>query len=256
MTTISNPVRASVFTLGAALAMVGLSGHGAEAVSLQTQVQQGQYQTNMYGGSAWTTFTAMIDAQHTVTETADFSAIGAADALLVDQEYQNGPLSAAEIAAITGFVSGGKKAVIFGENSGWPDWNASVMALVGGAHTGACSWDVGTPLVANALTAGIGTVQNACGSLIDSLAGAPEMLFTNQMAAVFDVGAGEVLVILDSNWNDDTYILNENNRVFAQNVVDWLGTPIQAPTVPLPASLPILLTGFAGLGLLRMRRKA
>lgn len=32
----------------------------------------------------------------------------------------------------------------------------------------------------------------------------------------------EALVILDSNWNDDTYGSSADNMLFAQNIVDWL----------------------------------
>jgi hypothetical protein len=223
----------------------------AQAVQLQTQTPQGSYAENIYGGSRWATFTGMIDAAFsTVTQTASFDAIGAVDAVLVDQEL-GGVLSGTEIASIQAFVAGGKKAVLFGENDSWAGWNASVMSVVGGSHTDTCSNAIGAPTSGSSLVAGVGSVRNGCGSVIT---GGGEILFDNGMAALFSIGLGEALVILDSNWNDDTLYLNsEDNAVFAQNVVDWLATPITP--VPAPAGLPLIIAALGALGLAGRRRR-
>jgi hypothetical protein len=76
--------------------------------------------------------------------------------------------------------------------------------------------------VANSLTQGIANVQNVCGSTLNA-AGNAINLFGNNMAALYSLGAGEVLVVSDGNWNDNSYIANFDNRQFAQNIVDWLG---------------------------------
>ncbi|ARE41897.1 hypothetical protein RGUI_3756 [Rhodovulum sp. P5] len=229
------------------------SGTAAEAASILTQTPQGGYADNIYGGFRWATFTGMIDAQHSVTSVASFDTIGAYDALLVDQEL-GGSLSGTEIASIQAFVSGGKKAVMFGENSSWTSWNNSLMSVVGGGYSPACNTDVGSTLVANTLTAGVTSVLNGCGSVLNNT-GSPTMLFSNGLAALYSVGAGEVLVILDSNWNDDTLYLNDyDNRIFAQNIADWLGEG--SVDVPVPASLPLLLLGLGGLYAHARRRSA
>lgn len=113
--------------------------------------------------------------------------------------------------------------------------------------TPGCSFDVGAPTVTNALTAGINTVQNICGSMVQPTGGA-QILFSNSMAALYQVGAGQALVIMDSNWNDNSYIGNQNNALFAQNVIAWL------QPVPEPQTYALMLAGLASLAALRRRR--
>lgn len=226
----------------------------AGAVSVLNQTPQGGYQTNVLGGSDWDNFTGSFLAQHTLISAADFSdpaQLSLYDAVWVDQELDN-LLSAAETANLAGYIGSGHKVVLIGENSSWPNWNSSIMAVVGGGRVDLCSWDVGVPLVANSLTAGVNTVQNICGSQVTGEGGAVS-LFSNGMAAVYSIGAGEALVILDSNWNDDAYGTSEDNEAFAANVIRWLGEPLQS--VPEPGMLVLLGLGLAGLGLNR-RRKA
>ena len=190
----------------------------ASAVSVLAQTPQGSYTTNVLGGSAWDTFTATLTAQHALTRTADFSSLSQLQsyaAVWVDQELGNS-LDAAEISALQSYIGSGHKAVLIGENYAWSAWNPSIMSVVGGSYVGDCSWAFGTPSVAHALTAGITSVQSACGSTIGA-AGAPQVLFSNGMAALYKVGSGEALVILDSNGNDDVYS-NVDNPVFPENV--------------------------------------
>ena len=234
------------FAVAAALTSVAAA---ASAASVLAQTPQGSYTTNVLGGSAWSNFTSQMEASHTVTRTADFSSLTelmAYDAAWVDQEL-SGSLSAAEIASLQSYIGAGHRAVLIGENSGWPAWNASVMDVVGGAVTPGCSFDVGAPTVTNALTAGINTVQNICGSMVQPTGGA-QILFSNSMAALYQVGAGQALVIMDSNWNDNSYIGNQNNALFAQNVIAWL------QPVPEPQTYALMLAGLASLAALRRRR--
>lgn len=232
-------------------AACALAATSTTAATIQTQTIQGGYTANQYGGSSWTTFTGMMDAAHSVSTSASFDTIGAVDALWVDQELY-GALSGTEISSITSFVSGGKKAVIIGENSSWASWNDSVMSITGGSYTSECNFTTGTATSAHSLTAGVNEVQNVCGSTVTS-GGAADILFSNGLAALYQVGGGEVLVILDSNWNDNNYITGYQNQVFAQNVVDWLGDPVATTPVPLPAGLPLMLSGMALFGLMRRR---
>jgi len=234
-------------SIAAALTCVAAA---ASAASVLAQTPQGGYTTNVLGGSAWTSFTAQMEASHTLARTADFSSLPQLlgyDAVWVDQELNNA-LSPAEVAALQSYVAAGHRAVLVAENNSWPAWNQGVMDVVGGSLTPDCNWGVGTPSVANSLTAGVGTVQNICGSVLQATGGA-QMLFSNGMAALYQIGAGQALVIADSNWNDNSFLANENNALFAQNVIGWL------QPVPEPQTYAMLLLGVASLALVRRRRR-
>lgn len=234
--------------LGAAALTAAVPAH---AVSVVHQTPQGGYTTNVFGGSAWTAFTAMFDAAHTRSAVADFTdpSVAGHAAAWVNQEHGNA-LSGAEVTALVSYVGSGHKAVLIGENFSWPAWNESLMAVVGGSRTDACDWSTGTPLIGGLLTSGIGTVQNICGSVLGSSGGA-QLLFSNGMAALYKIGSGEALVIMDSNWNDNFYLSEYDNRRFAENVITWLGVP-----VPEPQTYALMLAGIAALGWVTRRRKS
>lgn len=227
----------------------------ASAATIITQFPQGSYVANSLTGSNWTTFTNALTAQHSLTQVSDFSNLSQLQnysAAWVNQELYS-TLSSGEISSLQSYISSGHKAVFIGENNSWNNWNSSLMSIVGGSFNGVCSWSTGTALVSNTLTAGVGSVGNVCGSTINSTPNA-QILFSNNMAALYKVGSGEALVILDSNWNDNGYGNTANNMQFANNVITWIGTPI--PAVPEPETYALFAVGLMGIAAVARRRKA
>ncbi len=240
-----------------------LAAGSAFASSILTQTHQGGYTSNALNGSEWTQMTGYLTAQHTITSTADFSnlsELNGYDVVWVDQELGN-VLSGAEITALTSYASAGGKLVLVGENDSWDAWNASILSIVGGGYLGGCFSGVGTAISGHMLASGVGSIGNVCGSELTN-AGSPDMLFDNNLAGVYSVGAGEVLVFLDSNWNDDNYIANNDNAIFAENIADWIGDSSQP--IPVPKPVPglgsfalMLLSGLILLGgIAGIRRRA
>ncbi len=232
----------------------------AFASTILTQTPQGGYANYTLNGSAWTEMTGYLTAQHTITSTADFSnlsQLNAYDAVWVDQELGN-VLSGAEISALTSYVSAGGKLVLVGENDSWDAWNASILSIVGGGYLSGCFGDVGTAISGHMLTSGVGSIRNVCGSELTS-AGSPDMLFDNNLAGVYGVGVGEVLVFLDSNWNGNGEINNYDHAVFAQNIAYWIGGSSQPAPAPVPGlgSFALILLSCLMLigGIVGVRRK-
>lgn len=227
----------------------------AYSSSIYTQTPQGDYSNNVLYGSGWRVFMPMMTDSHSIEQGDDFADLSLLlnfDAVWVDQELNNS-LSSSEISSLQSYISSGHKAVLIGENSSWSSWNQSIIDVVGGSHQDTVSTAVGSPISDNPLTDGVNRVQNVYGSIILDSTGDPDILFSNNFAAVYSVGLGEALVILDSNWLDHRFIYGYDNAVFAENIVTWLGETIEP--VPEPATMLLLGSGLAGIAGLRKRMK-
>jgi hypothetical protein len=238
------------FTIAAAAAVLFSGTASAAAILAQTANNTG----HQLQGSNYDNLRGLLLQNNTLTSTAVLdnpAFMNSFDALWVND--QTVAATANQISAIRSFIEGGKKAVILTDNQGWANWSNSLETMLDADITSACASATGAVLVNHALTAGVASLNgNSCDSLINPTPNA-EILFSNNMVALYQLGAGEALLISSVNILNDNQI--NSNKVFAQNVVDWLGEPIDPADVPEPGSLSLLGLGLGALAARRRQRK-
>jgi hypothetical protein len=252
--------RCHPFLVGAVILLLMIAGPAiTQAATLLISQTGGDYP---YGyNSNWASMTLAINSAVTVTVTSDFSNLAqmnSYDAIWLDQRGTTGTLSATEISNIQSFIATGKRVVLMGENSAWTPWNNQLMSIVGGTYVGQVSGNSPlTPVITNALTAGISTVQPYAWGNVTG--GTP--LFSGNFATLW--GAGQnVLVILDVNlWDDSgTGWPAADNALFGQNVAAWIGGSGPVQSVPSMNQwgmiIFMLLAGLVSVYYLRRQRRA
>lgn len=230
---------------GAAIVAAVCLGSAAQAAAQTLYVGNGRgdYQTNVYGGTAWGNQTARIDAVFGagVAQFSDLSNLATLlsyDRLWLDQRLHD-VLSPTELANVAAFIATGRRAVLIGENSSWNSgWNPQILSLVGGSlGANGCFFTNTNSAVANELTAGVSSVFVPCAHVVVG----GTSLFDVNFATLW--GASQnVLTIFDANLMDNSYDSNPDNTRFSQNVVAWLAGP-QA-TVPEPGSVVLVASGL------------
>ena len=234
-------VRASL----AALAVLVGAG-SAEAAILVDQTAPGST-SHTAGGPAWAGFTAQLAGEpggYFLGSVANAADVAAADAILVALRTGGSSLSAAEQANLNGFLASGKRVIIFGENSSFAGWNASLLGFAGGSAAGDINGTV-TPVGTHDLTAGVTSIVVPLGGG----ATGGTALFSRNVATVWRP-AGNLVTILDVNVLQDA----TGNTQFTANVSDWLGASA-ATVVPEPATWAMMIMGFGAAGSAVRRRR-
>lgn len=225
------------------------------AASILTDIPVGGVDTTWnYFNPSNTAFNTLFNTDHSINMVADYTnpaSFNGMDAVWVNAHHNSsGVFSATEANNVRDFIMAGHKGVIITDNAGWSAFNIHVETIIGATITDACgSSGMGTG--SHPLASGVGAVNHGCGSMLDPAPNA-EVIITNGIASLYTVGLGEVLVITSV---DQFLGATPAQPQFMQNISTYLGEPLVVSQVPLPASVPLLLTGL-GVMAFAGRRKA
>jgi hypothetical protein len=138
-----------------------------------------------------------------------------------------------ELANLVAYAETGRRVVIVGENGSWGPWNAAMLG-------------------ASALTAGVATLNMACGGYAT---GGTALL--DYAVASLRGARQNVRTVLDAHVFDDRFIGQGDGVRFRRNVVEWVAGPtaVAAIATPEPASVALVGAGLVLLGTLARRRR-
>jgi hypothetical protein len=241
-----------------ALASVALFASPSRAAIL---VDQTSHSSNFVGGGDWSgAFTSALANQPggyffgSINNAAD---VAAATAILVvyRDPFGTETLQPSGAANLTSFLATGGRVLLTGELNRGPNaaWDNSILSFASGG-TATVSPNDGSgstsPIVANALTAGVGSVLMQGAGL--TVGGSGQQLFDQNFATLW---APNLLTILDSQPFRNLATAGSGDAVFRENVADWLGDSTVTSAVPEPSTWAMMLLGFAGVGYMTYRRR-
>jgi hypothetical protein len=135
-----------------------------------------------------------------------------------------------EVAAIEGFVQQGGGLLVMGDNPNCNNHNINPVSTAFGTTCGISNLpsSIITDFASHPVFNGVSAIYMAAGGEIDSVSPSEEIAWDAGLGAVSEaeVGTGRVIVMGDINSFTNSYIGNNDNQLFAENVFDWL-CPLQ-----------------------------
>jgi len=147
------------------------------------------------------------------------------DVLVIPQAML--PYSPDEIAAVEDFVSMGGGLLAVGDY--YPQFYSSLTSFAGITWNGYYGWSGYTSyIILHNVTAGVNAAFFYDPNSVLSVASPAQGIVFDGigrgdiMLAASEAGAGRVIALADKNTVDDSYILMADNRILANNMIDWL----------------------------------
>ena len=188
-------------------------------------------------GYAWTAMSADLHAAAgpTIPTSADLSNLPALlnyDAVWVDlREVDTGTFSPGETAALSAYIATGRRVVLIGGNSDYANWNASMLALVGGTDGGDLPTKTYASVAVVPLTTGVsGLYAQSGGKAVGGTT-----LFADRVATVWGP-ARNVVVLMNPLSVSDYNIGQAGNAPFAKNLAGWAAGTLADPACLWTAS--------------------
>jgi hypothetical protein len=207
-----------------------------------------------YGLSSWTGMTTALNtafgAGNVTVDTSPLNSLSYMlnyNSLWVTVGGYGTSLTATEVGNIESYEATGRRVVLIGENTLWAAWDNGILGTVGGSYSGVDTSDTLTPVVSDALTAGVPSLTTIDDGI--ALGGTP--LFNKNVATLWG-GSQNVLTLLSANVIDDYYGVSPGNQQFKIDLADWLAVPQASASAPDGAStLELLGFGILGIGVCR-----
>lgn len=212
----------------------------ATTVLMDDQYLSTSYAYTGAGGTGWTDFSNSLDTATgnnvTVGNFNDLGYMMGFDSIFVNLRCTTCTLSTTEYNNISSYINNGGRAVIIGENTNWTAWDQQVIGMVGGSFSNTYYSGVTNSISSNALVDGVNQVYLPAGGIV---ATGGEALFANNFATLW---GDNVLTILDVNIMSDSFINNNDNRQFMDNVSNWIANT--STSVPETGSLALMVAGM------------
>lgn len=175
-----------------------------------------------YGKGDWEDMTELLDTAFggseniTVVEDFELETLTDYDSVWIDMGDFESELSEDEVDKIQAFIETGGRVVMVGENDLWTTWNNSILGVVNSSVDEETGGTLDTAYD-HALTESVSTVNIPTGGTADG----GLSLFTSAVATLWG-DSENVLIMLDGNTWADTFIGDEDNQRYAQNVANWI----------------------------------
>lgn len=193
-----------------------------QASAVSVLIREGETNLYGYGKNDWDEMTDLMNSElgsSNISVVTNFNSVNLDDydTVWVDIGIISQTLGAGEITKLQSFIDNDKKVVLFGENDYWGTWNGSLLNVVSATDDVEASDEVLTPSLSHQLTRNISNIR----VIFAGTTSGGTSLFSKKVVTLWGDNLN-VFLAFDINMFDDDFINDNNNRVFAHNLLNWL----------------------------------